>query len=653
VRKYILSSLLVCAVLFSSLSAAHAASWFNVTQVDDGVLSITSSNIMTGELIHSVYRDGELVNIGRTAVQGVTETEVGLPINKLPVDTYEINVAYYNGTNEKVAEETVTLIFGVNNPVLSNDAADAAYIAANPIETMRAVMMPYAKVYSNATLSGQAVAELKRHDIVRVKSISNGIAAIEYMIQSGNGTITPEDDVNAKYESNDDLVGNGYMNIEAFKLETLSYESDLQREAVELAYSRLGSKGVYSQARRYIDYYLDCAAMVCWCWHQAGIDIYNGTYTSCNGIANWAQSQTDNVILWAATEDYLSVQTKWASTKSSHGVGTMNSIDIVEITENNGTTTSTATGETTKESKVLDYVDSIDRTVWEALEPGDIIFINNKESLSYTHQHDDGDDGTYTCTIDLDEHFINENGPGAGFDHVAMVVGFASDGQGGENKDILIIIETSSPSSEASKNTKVNSISYLTSPRTETIKMVVRPTGCKRMDPTGILGVNYSGTFYADIGDLQSPVAQLTAANKDNITGGSRFGYRIHPITGNRKLHTGVDISGNVGAGLGTKVTAAADGEVIYVSNTCPHTNYGNMCSCGGGYGNYVIIQHSDTTKTLYAHLKQNVMVRAGQTVKAGNTIGTIGSSGSSTGPHLHFEVRYNNAPTDPLQYIN
>lgn len=656
-RKRILSLLLSCAVMFSALPVAYAIDWFSVTQADGGILSVTSSNIMTGKLIYSIYRDGELINIGRMTVQGLTETEVGLPINKLPMNDYEINIAYYNGANEKVAEETVTMTLGVDNPVLSGDNTDAAYIAANPIETMRAIMAPYAKVYSSATLTGQAVVELKRHDIVRVKSITNRVAAVSYMIQSGNGTITPEDDVNALYESDDDLVGDGYMSIKAFQLEALSYESDLQREAVELAYSRLGAKGVYSQSRRYMDYYLDCAAMVCWCWHQVGVDVFNGTYTSCNGIANWAQGQTDNVILWAATEDYLAVQTEWASIKSSHGVGTMTSIDIVNITSNEDeTTTSTLTGETTSESKVLDYVDSIDRTVWEALEPGDILFFNHKESLSYTHEHDDGNGGTYTCTFGLGTHFINEDGSGAGYDHVAIVVGFASDGNGGENKNILTIIETSSPSFEASKNTKVSTISYSTSSptssRVEEIKMVVRPTGCERLDPTGITETNYSGAYYADIGDLQSPVAQLTAANKGNITGGSRFGYRIHPITGQYKLHTGIDISGNVGASLGTTVTAAADGEVIFVFNGCPHTNYGNTCSCGS-YGNYVIIQHSDTTKTLYAHLQQNVAVYAGQIVHAGDVIGTIGSSGSSTGPHLHFEVRYNNVPTDPLQYIN
>lgn len=643
-RKRVLSLFLTCVVLFSTLPV-HALSWFTVTQADDGVLSVTSTELMAGKLIYSIYRDGELVNIGQTAIEGLTETEVGLPVNKLPADTYEVTVAYYNGANEKVAEESVTTSFGSDNPILSSDSTDAAYIAANPIETMRAIMVPYAKVYANASMSGTPVAELKRHDIVRVSSISNGVAAVTYMIQSGNGTITPEDNVNALYESDDDLVGSGYINASAFELEPLSYDSDLQREAVELAYSRLGTKGVYSQARRFLDYYLDCAAMVCWCWHQVGIDVYNGTFTSCNGIANWAQGQTDNVILWAATEDYLAVQTEWASTASNHGIGPSSTIDIVD------------SDETTTTSKVLDYADTIDRTVWEALEPGDIIFFNHKESLSYFHMHwydgDEDDDGYYVeCTVDLGEHFINETGPGAGFDHVAMVVGFASDGKGGENKDILTIIETSSPSAEASKNTKVNTIAYLTSSRVEEIKMVVRPTGCERMDPTGITGADYSGEYYADIGDLQSPVASLTAANKGNITGGSRFGFRNHPITGQYKLHTGIDISGNVGAGLGTKVTAAADGEVVYVFNGCPHTNYGNTCSCGS-YGNYVIIQHSDSTKTLYAHLQQNVSVYAGQVVHAGQTIGTIGSSGSSTGPHLHFEVRYNNIPTNPLLYIN
>ena len=108
------------------------------------------------------------------------------------------------------------------------------------------------------------------------------------MVQSGNGQLTVQDDVNTLYTSDDDLVGYGYVNANVFEAPELSYESDIQREVVELAYSRLGSKGVYSQARRYQDYYLDCAALCCWAWHQVGVNPYSGAYTSCGGISSWA-----------------------------------------------------------------------------------------------------------------------------------------------------------------------------------------------------------------------------------------------------------------------------------------------------------------------------------------------------------------------------
>lgn len=641
--KRVLSIFLSFVMLLPMMLTAHAADWFSLTKVDNGIISVSYSDVMAGKLVYSIYRDGELVNIGQTEVQGHTESEVGLPSNKLPIDEYEVTVAYYNGANAKVAEESIVLTLGVSSPTPSSNNVNGTYLSANPIDTMKAIMVPYAKVYANASLTGTPVAELKRHDLVRIHSITNGIAAISYQIQSGDGYITKDDDTNATYHGTNDLSGNGYINASAFEVQPVTYDMDQQREAVELAYTRLGTRGVYSQNKRYLDFYLDCAALVCWCWHQVGVNIYNGSYTSCNGIASWAESKTgsDNVILWASTEDYLGAAMDIASNKCSGGPY-----------GGDGTITSFDAPNTFPESKVVNYIDDISRDVWDKLEPGDIIFFNHIEKdLEHTHTDSDDDD-SWSHTSKFGNHFVNEDGPGLGYDHVAMFVGYSSDGKGGENKDVITIIETSTPSTEANENTKVNTISF-TSARTKTIRMVVRPTGCERIDPVGIMDADYSGTYYADIGDLQSPVAGLNASTKSNITGGSRFGYRIHPITGKYKLHTGVDLSGNVGAHAGSDVMAAADGEVVFVSNTCPHDNRGAMCGCGGGYGNYIIVQHSDTTRTLYAHLQQGVNVSAGQVVHAGDVIGHIGSSGSSTGPHLHFEVRYNNVPTDPLQYIN
>ena len=139
----------------------------------------------------------------------------------------------------------------------------------------------------------------------------------------------------------------------------------------------------------------------------------------------------------------------------------------------------------------------------------------------------------------------------------------------------------------------------------------------------------------------------------------SNFGYRIHPLTGKRKLHSGIDIAG--GRGLNqVNIIAAKDGIVVYptagVSNNCPTSS--SLSSCGGGYGNYVIIQHSDGNYTLYAHLYENtITVKEGDSVSQGQVIAKMGSSGNSTGMHLHFEIREGNnaygSTVDPLEYIS
>jgi murein DD-endopeptidase MepM/ murein hydrolase activator NlpD len=122
----------------------------------------------------------------------------------------------------------------------------------------------------------------------------------------------------------------------------------------------------------------------------------------------------------------------------------------------------------------------------------------------------------------------------------------------------------------------------------------------------------------------------------------SYFGYRTHPIYGNTRFHSGIDI----GAGFGDTIMAAASGTVIYVETPVPGQNWG-----GSGYGNYFIIDHGNGVSTLYAHCT-SVYVSNGQTVSQGEAVGTVGSTGGSTGSHLHFEVRINGSRVDPLSYL-
>ena len=124
------------------------------------------------------------------------------------------------------------------------------------------------------------------------------------------------------------------------------------------------------------------------------------------------------------------------------------------------------------------------------------------------------------------------------------------------------------------------------------------------------------------------------SAASDYVT--SFFGTRLHPILGVYKTHTGIDI----GAGYGTAILAAADGVITTAAYDA------------GGYGNYLIVDHGSGNRTLYAHMSQ-MSAAVGQTVTQGQTIGLVGSTGLSTGPHLHFEVYVGGTRVDPLLYFS
>ncbi len=129
---------------------------------------------------------------------------------------------------------------------------------------------------------------------------------------------------------------------------------------------------------------------------------------------------------------------------------------------------------------------------------------------------------------------------------------------------------------------------------------------------------------------------QLTWPVPDSQRVTSPFAVRIHPITGKKHTHTGMDI----GAPGGTSIVAAASGEVV-------------LAQWYGGYGNCIIIEHKDGFRTLYGHIRNGgIKVKVGDTVDAGQKIAEVGSTGSSTGNHLHFGVYVNNVAVDPDPYL-
>ncbi len=114
----------------------------------------------------------------------------------------------------------------------------------------------------------------------------------------------------------------------------------------------------------------------------------------------------------------------------------------------------------------------------------------------------------------------------------------------------------------------------------------------------------------------------------------SPFGMRNHPITHIRTVHKGVDID----ADSGDPILAAGSGKVIYAG-------YNNS------YGNHVIVDHGNGFKTIYGH-SSKLLVKTGQSVKKGQRIALVGSTGRSTGPHLHFEIRIAETAVDPIKYV-
>jgi murein DD-endopeptidase MepM/ murein hydrolase activator NlpD len=125
---------------------------------------------------------------------------------------------------------------------------------------------------------------------------------------------------------------------------------------------------------------------------------------------------------------------------------------------------------------------------------------------------------------------------------------------------------------------------------------------------------------------------QMIYPSNGEIT--SSFGWRLHPILGYERFHTGIDF----GADYGTTIYAADNGTILFAG-------------WYGGYGNAVIIDHGNGITTLYGHSSE-LLVSEGQAVKRGEAIATVGSTGLSTGPHLHFEVRQNGEPIDPMGFL-
>ncbi len=175
-----------------------------------------------------------------------------------------------------------------------------------------------------------------------------------------------------------------------------------------------------------------------------------------------------------------------------------------------------------------------------------------------------------------------------------------------------------------------------------TIDKFLRKKGIRKV-PSGIGGakskvdlfdIEYVGFLYKEAEKAHRYLSRIPLGPPvwGKIT--SRYGYRIDPFTGRYEFHDGVDIK----APRGTPVRATAEGKVIYAG-------------WKSGYGKTVIIRHAYGFRTLYSHLSK-IKVKAGRWVKSGQIIGYVGSTGRSTGPHVHYEVWRHSRKQNPLKYM-
>lgn len=480
--KRVICILLAALLLGQALSASAVTGAYGFTlQYDNGIISMSYESRAVKAVCTLTGNDMSTYTFEHDLSRG---PQFGLPVRQIGKGMYEIEISFYDAAGKLL--ETCKggpAQIGVSSPIppLDNEGTPGL----NDPSRSRAIMQPYAKVYATSSLTGEPVAELKRHDIVNVVNISGNVAQVNIIIQSGDGTISNAGEVDAIYNGEGDkVISNGYIDVHAFELADGSGSAffdlaNLQREVAELAYSRLGIRGVYSQARRYQDYYLDCAALATWCWYQVGVDMSNGGTggTNCTGLIGWADSMGDDYTVWkaeishdAAAAEIQAYKDSFPSCSCDRNGGSCSCSSIDPITGSsvpdcdcNFTPDALRFGESKYgpigEEDLITYTTSVDADVYASLQPGDLIFFNYMESL--TCQYEDWIPHTF-------QYRVNET-EAAGYEHVGVFVGL-------KDANTATIIESSSPSTNPNKNTKVTQM-RLGSEKAMSIGRIVRPCG--------------------------------------------------------------------------------------------------------------------------------------------------------------------------------
>lgn len=476
--KQKIAMLLVIALLCSVIVPVYAADMMIISYSNGNIYMEIPGN--TQKIIISIVKDGD-TKLTLPVYPGERRNiTVGLPTRRVPLDTYTVLATAFDESGRELATGSVTATFGTNEPINSTLPG-----TDNTPRKSRAIMQPYAYVYSDPAMTNK-VASLKRYDYVHILAMGTTTAYVRYHVQSGNGTISVNEIEGAPnqgiYFSSDDLEGVGYVYVSDFNSPSLNATtSEAQRDVVELAYSRLGTQGVYNQARRFQECYLDCAALVMYYWYQLGYDLSEFA-PACGGIVTWGMNH--GAVMWQATpapeivagrieevyhpeppapeepdpvepgEDDAPATEEDPIPEETAPAPEPEPVNINELLYSYGTETLTL-------SDLTAYADYFDPADFALLQPGDLILWNYTRTIACP------DGSTFQAQI--------TNGHSDfGHDHVALVVGVSKDADGNVYK--VTYIESFGASEVPMQNTKV-SVMSVNSTLVNDIVFVIRPVG--------------------------------------------------------------------------------------------------------------------------------------------------------------------------------
>ena len=261
------------------------------------VVSFSQNTSGTGFLSVNKSND-ECVFSTSTTLTDANSFSYDLSSVSVQLQTYSVVFSLFNMSGSLIDRKEIQMQIG------SGDISDDRTALDNQLQRSRAVMKPYADVYSDSGLTNK-IAHLKQYDYVHIIYSNGRTAFVKYNILSGDGTIERCDGGEAAdyviyHPAANDLVGTGYMPMEAFTAPSMNGSvKDKQRDVIGAAFARRGLYGLYSQQRRYLENYLDCSAFASYCWYQVGYD-FSLYGTACSGIAAWGASH--NAILWQSQQ---------------------------------------------------------------------------------------------------------------------------------------------------------------------------------------------------------------------------------------------------------------------------------------------------------------------------------------------------------------